>query len=125
MRALALAVLIAAAGSSAQAQSLQLSGKFGFLSEYELTGRLESHVIGAGETEFLGPLTIKHIGLCTHDGPDEVQGKMRLQRIDATRVSATLSFEGKECTFRGRMSESDVGVLVCPGEKLPFNIWSQ
>jgi hypothetical protein len=125
MKTLALAVLIAAASSSAQAQSLQLSGKFGFLSEYELTGRLESHAIGAGETEFIGPLTIKHVGLCTHDGPDEVQGKIRLQRIDATRVSASLSFEGKECTFRGRMSENDVGVLVCPGERLPFNMWSQ
>jgi hypothetical protein len=125
MKAFALTFLMVVCSGSAQAQSLQLSGKFGFLGEYELAGRLESHAIAAGAIEFLGPLTIRHVGLCTHDGPDEVEAKMRLQRIDGTRVVATLSFEGKECTFRGQMSEGNVGELVCPGEKLPFNIWSQ
>jgi hypothetical protein len=124
MKTFASAALIAILSAPAQAQSLQLSGKFGFLSEYELSGRLEAQEID-GKPEYLGPLIIKHVGLCTHDGPNELDGQMRLLMTDATRVSATLSFDGKHCTFRGRMSESGVGELVCLGEALPFNIWSK
>jgi hypothetical protein len=49
------------------------------------------------QAEYAGPLTMKHVGICTQDGPEEKAGAMRL-RISSSRLIATLSVAGVECT---------------------------
>ena len=125
MRTIALAFLIAIFGAPAHAQSLQVTGKFGYLGEYELSAEVAA--VASGEKkEFSGPVTIRHVGLCTHSGPDQTDGQITLQFTDLTRrIEATLSFEGQKCTYNGVMSKTDVGQLVCDGSPLPFSIWSK
>jgi hypothetical protein len=125
MRACLLALPVVALALPAFAQSLALSGKFGYLSEYELSAQVSAHAAN-GATEYSGPLTVKHVGICTHDGPDQVEGKISLQFVDAqARVKATLVFGEHHCTYSGMLSESRGGELVCPGSAVPFNMWSQ
>lgn len=108
----------------AHAESLRLSGKFGYLQEYELSADVSEQDIDGRKT-FSGPMIVKHVGLCTHNGPDQVEGMIRLQFADARRVKATLVFDGRECTFRGNLSQAGGGELVCPHAEVPFSIWAQ
>jgi len=75
--------------------------------------------------EYSGPLTMKHVGLCTQDGPEEKTGEIRFQ-ISAlsARLNATLSVAGVECTYSGRLSDSYDGTMNCPDrEAVPLKLW--
>ncbi len=74
-----------------------------------------------------GPLNIKHIGLCTHNGPDEMLSYLKLEFVNASApVTATLKFDGHECRYRGYLSESYNGVLTCTeGLSLPLRLWAK
>ena len=125
MRTCLFALPILLLGAPALAESLQLSGKFGYLGEYELSVDIPVQD-ASGKTEFSGPMTVKHVGVCTHDGPDEVEGKISLRFSDAaSRVKAVLVFDGHECTFSGKLSKTNGGELVCPGAAVPFAMWSR
>src|SRR6266536_5340201 len=54
----------------ASAQSLQIVGYSGYLGEWELTATVTENASGQIK-EYSGPLTMKHVGLCTQDGPEE------------------------------------------------------
>ncbi len=124
MKTAVLALLLVMLGVPARAESLQLSGKFGYLSEFELSARLAAPAPNAAELS--GPMTITHVGLCTHDGPQQVQGQIRLRFAGANApVKATLVFDGHECTYSGQLSQSAIGEMNCPGvSTLPFSLWS-
>ena len=123
MRTFASAILLTIFGASAHAQPLQLDGKFGYLGEYELTAEVAAPASSANK-DFSGPMTVRHVGLCSHDGPNEMAGQIKLRFTDAaSKIAATLSFDGHQCTYGGRMSETEVGVLVCSGDTVPFSIW--
>ena len=126
MRAFALALLVATFSLPAQAQSLQVKGKFGYLGEYELSADVAAQASN-GKQEFSGPMVVRHVGVCTHDGPAQKDGQIRLQIAAASaRVTATLSFDGRECTYRGTLSRTDIGEMNCPGvSALPFSMWSK
>ena len=125
MRAGLLAPPIAVLALPAFAQSLQLSGKFGYLSEYELSAKVAAHASNR-KREFSGPMIVRHVGVCTHDGPDQVDGTISLRFSDAaSRVKAVLVFDGHECTFSGKLSETDGDELVCRSAAVPFIMWSQ
>jgi hypothetical protein len=119
-RVIATVTLLLGFCAAAEAQSLILSGKFGYLSEYELTATLAA----TGAQGYAGTMTVRHVGLCTHEGPPEVDGRITLKLADA-RVTAVLSFDGRECTFIGTLSEADFGELACPGAAVPASLWSQ
>ena len=125
MRTAVLALLLAMLGLSARAEPLQLSGKFGYLSEFELSARLAAPAPNAKELS--GPMTITHVGLCTHNGPPQQQGLIKLQIAGPhAPVKATLVFDGHECTYRGPLSKTGSGEMDCPGiSALPFSLWAQ
>ena len=101
------------AGSTADVRSLRIHGVTGYLSEYDLTASVSSDA-SEGLEELSGPLTIKHVGLCTHDGPNEMLSELNLEFVDASApVTATFNFDGHECSYRGYLSETHVGVLTC------------
>src|SRR5260370_16029942 len=68
-----------------------------------------------------------HVGLCTHNGPNEMLSYLKLQFVNASApIIATLNFEGRECSYRGHLSESSIGVLTCSGGlTLPLRLWAK
>lgn len=105
----------------ALAQSMQVKGSLGFLSEYEISASVSAP---SGGKRYSGRMLVRHVGVCTHDGPEEKEGDLSLQMLSSSRVKATLSFDGQECTFSGRLSDSNIGSLDCPNRPpLPLRLW--
>jgi hypothetical protein len=109
-----LLIMLCAMATPADAQSLQVVGYAGVLGEWELTATVtttDSRRTG----EFSGPLTMRHTGLCTQDGPEEKTGDLRLQMSPASsRLTATLRIAGTACSYNGKLSGSYSGMMICP-----------
>ena len=110
-----------AATWSAETETLQVLGQAGLLGEWELT----ANVTAAGvQKQFSGPLVMKHVGLCTVDGPEQKTGEIQLQLWGTSRVKATLLVDGVACSYTGRKSDSYSGVLNCPERRdVPLRMW--
>lgn len=125
MRALFfLLVALGALATTARAQSLQVSGHAGVLGEWELNATV-TPTVSQRAKEFSGPLTMKHVGLCTQDGPEEKTGEMRIQISGlSNRMKATLLVDGVECTYSGRFTNSYTGMMNCPDRRaVPLTLW--
>jgi len=123
-RALLLLFMTSALAAPAQAKSLQVVGYAGVLGEWELTATVTENA-ARWSSEFSGPLSMKHIGICTQDGPEEKTGEIRFQ-ISAlsSRLDATLLVEGQECTYSARAADPYSGVMACPdGKAVPLKLW--
>jgi hypothetical protein len=108
--------------TAASAQSLQVIGYSGYLGEWELTATVTEE-ISSRTKEYYGPLTMRHVGLCTQDGPEERTGEMRF-RISSSQLNATFSVAGVECTYSGRLSDSYTGMMDCPDRQaIPLKLW--
>jgi hypothetical protein len=121
------AVLLFASGP-ASAQTLSASGVAGYLSEWQLNARLSPTPAGG---EFAGPMQIKHVGLCTHDGPDEITTQLNLRISDTktwfakarSEIKATFVMDGSECTLTGSFSGTYRGSMDCASAKgIPVEI---
>jgi hypothetical protein len=68
---------------------------------------------------------MKHVGICTQDGPEEKTGEMRVQMsASLSQLNATLSVAGVECAYSGRLSDSYTGTMSCPDrEAVPLRLW--
>jgi hypothetical protein len=123
VKALFLLIALGALATSAQAQSLQLIGYSGFLGEWELTATVTQSA--SGRKKYAGLMTMKHVGVCTQEGPEERTGEIRLQRsASLSRLTATLSVAGVECTYSGQLSDSYTGTMSCPDrEAVPLKLW--
>jgi hypothetical protein len=106
------------------AQPLQVTGYSGYLGEWELTATVTETASGP-KKEYSGPLTMRHVGLCTQDGPEEKTGEMRLQiSASSSQLNATFSVAGVECTYSGRLSDSYTGTMACPDRQaVPLKLW--
>jgi hypothetical protein len=115
MRMSSATILLLACAAPAQAQSVQVSGKLGYLSEWELAATVDEHA-SAGKKEFSGPLVLRHVGVCTPDRPVEMSGEIRYQITGwrSPRMKATLRIEGTECGFEAKLAGVYEGVLSCP-----------
>ena len=112
-------MLCAAVPGAAQAASLHIAGSAGHLSEWEMQGDLVAtgpEVAG----KFTGPITWKHVGLCSVNGPQEKPGEMTVQIVGSepsSRISATLSMDGAQCTYSGKLGEKSSGLMDCSNAK--------
>ena len=121
MRTLVIAALAAATAALPSAQALELIGQAGVLGEWELTATLAAT---AGKQEFAGPITLKHTGICTADGPETRTGDMRIQLASASRVKATLTIDGNPCTYSATKSDAYVGTMSCRDRRdVPLRLW--
>ena len=120
--ALLLALMLPAA--SAGANSLEVVGYSGYLGEWELTATV-SEDGAAAPKGYSGPLSMKHVGLCTQDGPEEKSGKIRVQMVPSeARIRATLWVDGVECGYQGVLSDFYTGTMDCSGrERVPLKLW--
>jgi hypothetical protein len=124
VRTLLLPIVLSALAAPAGAQSLQVIGYSGYLGEWELTATVTE--TASGETkQYFGPLTMKHVGLCTQDGPEQKTGELRLQLSDSlSRLNAKLSVAGIECIYSARLSDSYTGMMNCPDQAaVPLKLW--
>jgi len=111
-----------AVAGAASGQPLSISGVAGFLSEWQLSGTLnETGTAG----EFTTTLDMKHVGLCSQNGPEEKLTEMKL-RLTGSRswlararseISATFDIDGSICTLSGAFSGTFTGFMDCPGTK--------
>jgi hypothetical protein len=121
VRAFVLSIALSALAGPVQAQPLEIIGYSGYLGEWELTATVTA--TAAPRKAYSGPLTMRHVGLCTQDGPEEKTGEMHLE-LSAARMTATLSVAGVECSYSGLFSDSYAGTMTCPGrEAVPLRIW--
>ena len=103
---------------------MQVVGYAGVLGEWELTATVTENARWLGN-EFSGPLSMKHVGICTQDGPEEKTGEIRFQ-ISAlsSQLDATLLVEGQQCTYSARAADPYSGVMACPdGKAVPLKLW--
>jgi hypothetical protein len=124
VKALLLPIVLSAFAAPASAQSLQVVGYAGVLGEWELTATVTEKARLLSR-EFTGPLSMKHVGICTQDGPEEKTGEIRFQ-ISAlsSQLDATLLVEGVACTYSARLSDPYSGLMACPDrEAVPLKLW--
>ena len=121
MKAFLVSIVLGALTIPAGAESLQVIGYSGHLGEWELTATVTG--IASQPKEYAGPLTMKHVGLCTQEGPEEKTGEIRLH-ILGPQLDAVLSIAGVTCGFGGRLSDAYNGTLSCADrEAVPLKLW--
>jgi hypothetical protein len=124
VRAVLLAIALPAFVTPADAEVREVVGQAGVLGEWELTATVTDRS-GDNIQEFVGPLKLKHVGVCTQDGPEEKTGELRLRVSELpARVSATLLIEDAECSYTGDLSTSYDGIMNCPNRRgVPLSLW--
>lgn len=126
MRPVGLLLTLSILAVPARAEPLQIHGTTGYAGEYELSGSVSEQNLN-GKKEFSGPLTVRHVGLCTRDGPKETVGQIRFELAKSSSgITATLDFDGSKCAYKGVLSESYHGFMDCGREgSLPLRLWTQ
>jgi hypothetical protein len=117
--ALAITAVYAVVASPVHAQSLRITGETGYLSEWAVSGNVSESISGRVR-EFSGPLTIKHVGLCSQAGPEEKVAEVKLQIAKSRllpRFHATMTMDGSKCTLSGTFSDTYSGLMDCAGAK--------
>jgi hypothetical protein len=124
VRALLPLFVLCALSAPAQAAARQILGYAGVLGEWELTGVVTEKTL-VWAREYSGPVSMKHIGVCTQDGPEEKTGEIRVQISGLTsQLNATLLVEGVECVYSARSSTPYSGMMACRGrEAIPLKLW--
>ncbi|MDI4238828.1 hypothetical protein OZ411_39220 [Bradyrhizobium sp. Arg237L] len=104
--------------------AMEFLGQAGVLGEWELTGNLIESGSGPRK-EFSGPLKMKHVGICTQDGPEERAGEIRLQLAGPdAQVTAEMVLDGARCSYTARKTRAYEGTLSCTGRaSVPLLVW--
>jgi hypothetical protein len=114
-KAVLVTMALGVAGAPAHARVLHIAGSAGYLSEWEFNGEV-AETISAGSGELSGPLTFKHVGICSVNGPQEKPGeiKFRISRSGtSSKIDATISFDGARCAYSGPFTGSSSGYMDC------------
>ena len=114
MRALVAVISMCASAAAASAQSFSASGQVGYLQEWELKANLARTVSG-GRIEYSGPVTLRHVGLCSANGVEEKSGDLRRAVSRWTGgIEGTLAMDGDSCRVVASPSRPYSGLLSCP-----------
>jgi hypothetical protein len=110
--------------TAANAESLEIVGYSGYLGEWELTASVAPDGSSA-DKRYSGALSMKHVGLCTQDGPEEKSGKILIRMAQSpAALDATLWVDGAECSYKGVLTDFYSGTLSCAGrETTPLKLW--
>ena len=120
MRAIISTVLLCTGTLPALGQSYSASGQIGYLQEWELKGSLAKSTTRSG-TDYAGPVTLRHVGLCSANGVEEKTAVVRL-KVSSSRLEGTLAMDEDSCTIVA-LSPSYSGLLTCRnGQGVPFNL---
>jgi hypothetical protein len=102
--------------------AMEFLGQAGVLGERELTGNLNER---EQSMEFSGALKMKHVGICTQDGPEERAGEITLQLASRSELlTAELVLDGVHCTYSARKSHAYEGTMSCASRApVPLIVW--
>jgi hypothetical protein len=122
VRALITAIWIGAGAGSAMAQSYSVSGQVGYLQEWEMKANLAKTITDSG-VSYDGPVTLRHVGLCSVNGVEEKSGAVRLTvSRRASSVEGTLSLKDDTCRIAASASKPHSGLLNCrDGQGVPIS----
>ncbi len=122
VRALISAIWIGAGAGSATAQSYSANGQIGYLQEWEMKANLAKTITSSG-VSYDGPVTLRHVGLCSVNGLEEKSGVVRLTVSRRTSaVEGTLAMKDDTCRIVASASKSHSGLLNCrDGQGVPIS----
>ena len=122
VRALISAIWIGAGAGSAMAQSYSVNGQVGYLQEWEMKANLAKTITSSG-ANYDGPVTLRHVGLCSVNGLEEKSGVVRLTVSRRTSaVEGTLAMKDDTCRIVASASKSHSGLLNCrDGQGIPIS----
>jgi hypothetical protein len=111
MRAFLAAIWICVGAPAALAQSYSASGQVGYLGEWEVKASLTKTLSRTAE-DFEGPMTLRHVGLCSVNGVEEKSGTMRLM-VSRSGVEGTLVMADDSCSIKAAASPPYAGLMSC------------
>jgi hypothetical protein len=122
MRTLLVGISMCIVAATAAAEPYAASGQVGYLQEWELKANLAKTVSGS-KIEYSGPVTLRHVGLCSANGVEEKSGSMRLTMSRAPAAAeGTLALEGDSCRVVANQAPSYSGLLTCRnGQGVPIS----
>jgi hypothetical protein len=107
-------------GTPASAQSYSASGQIGYLQEWEIKGNLARMPTRTG-ADYSGPVTLRHVGLCSVNGVEEKSGVMQL-KVSSVRLEGTLAMDDDSCRIVASAASSYSGLLSCRnGQGVPIS----
>jgi hypothetical protein len=121
VRDLLSAVFVCAAATTAFGQSYSIEGHAGYLQEWEIKASLTKTVTSAG-VNYDGPVTLRHVGLCSVNGVEEKSGVVQLKVSRRnTAVEGTLALQDDSCRIVASASQAYSGLLNCrDGQGVPI-----
>jgi hypothetical protein len=121
-RALISAIWIGAGAGHVMAQSYSINGQVGYLGEWEIKANVAKTITGSG-VNYDGPVTLRHVGLCSVNGVEEKSGVVRLTvSRRASSVEGTLSLKDDICRIAASASKPHSGLLNCrDGQGVPIS----
>lgn len=120
MRTIVAVIGMFAVAPAALAQSYSFSGQIGYLHEWEMTGNLAKTDTQQG-ADYSGIMTLRHVGLCSVNGVEKKQGRMRL-KVSSARLEGTLVLDDDQCRMVVS-GASGSGLLTCRGRQdVPINL---
>jgi hypothetical protein len=117
-----LGIAACAASSAASAQSYSANGQIGYLQEWEMKGNLAKTTTRTG-TNYDGPVTLRHVGLCSTNGIEEKSGVVQL-RVPSTSTGfvGTLAMKDDNCQISASAGQPYTGLLNChDGQGIPIH----
>ena len=121
-RALISAIWIGAGAGHVMAQSYSINGQVGYLGEWEIKANLAQTITASG-VSYDGPVTLRHVGLCSANGVEEKSGELRLAVSRWTGgIEGTLAMDGDSCRVVASPSRPYSGLLSCrDAQGVPIN----
>jgi hypothetical protein len=122
VRALISAIWIGAGAEGVMAQSHSVNGQIGYLQEWEMKANLAKTITGSG-VNYDGPVTLRHVGLCSVNGIEEKSGVVRLTVSRRTSaVEGMLTMKDDTCRIVASASNLHSGLLNCrDGQGVPIH----
>jgi hypothetical protein len=107
--------------SSALAQSYAANGQIGYLQEWEMKASLARTVTSSG-VNYNGPVTLRHVGLCSVNGVEEKSGVLRVSP-KTEGIEGTLAMEDDNLRIVASAPPSYSGLLNCrDGQGVPIHV---
>lgn len=115
------ACMILSGTNAALAQSYAAKGQVGYLQEWEMTGSL-ARTATHFATNYSGPVTLRHVGLCSINGVEEKSGTLEVKVSSWTsHVEGTLVMPDDDCHVVVSASRDYSGLLNCrTGQGIPI-----
>ena len=120
-RVLLSTIFVCTGMATAAAQTYSASGQAGYLQEWEMKASLTKTVTSGG-ADYDGPVTLRHVGLCSVNGVEEKSGTVQLKVSRRTSaIEGTLAMSDDSCRIVASASPPYSGLMNCrDGQGVPI-----